>query len=211
MGIANAIGLQLRCLNKHGQFLTSLILMGTILLSLLVACQPAGTFSIPPTAPLSITPTPSDQLSHEKTEMASITRDQIENVIRTGPKISLNGQNLQGLNLSGLNLSGFDFSYANLDEVDFSQADLSQAFLWSVSARKANFSQADLSDATLGTANLSEANLRGAVLKRASLLGTNLDRANLSGADLRDADVRNMILTGAIYDAETRWPTGLLP
>jgi uncharacterized protein YjbI with pentapeptide repeats len=83
---------------------------------------------------------------------------------------------------------------------------------------------APLQEAILEEADLSGADLRGADLRKAYLGG-----ANLAGTDLRGADLRvsswwevswgdgrivpqtTTDLTGARYDAQTRWPAGFDP
>ena len=62
-------------------------------------------------------------------------------------------------------------------------------------------SGADLRDIDLHTANLWGASLGGA-----DLTGANLIRAILRGADLRKA-----VLSGAKYNANTKWPEGFDP
>ncbi len=209
--IVNFIGLKFRYSNKACLLNSKPILKGLAALSLLVLVgQPAASVSQKPTLPLSTQPLWGGAIS-KLNPMPSVTRSQIEEAIKAGRKISLNGQNLQGVDLSGLNLSGFDFSYANLNGANLSSSNLSQAILWSVRAQKANFSQANLNDANLVAADLSESNLQGATFRKARLLGTALNKANLSGSDLRQADLYNAILEGAIYTPDTEWPTGFKP
>jgi uncharacterized protein YjbI with pentapeptide repeats len=78
---------------------------------------------------------------------------------------------------------------------------------------------ADLTDADLSGANLPGADLRDTDLRRANLWGANLlmarlENADMGGADLRDAQLldrrccyAHAILTAALYDAKTRWPS----
>jgi uncharacterized protein YjbI with pentapeptide repeats len=105
--------------------------------------------------------------------------------------------------------------------------------------QRANLRHANLHEATLCGADLRHANLQGADLGCASLVGgltfrldahrkaimkttpTNFRGADLRGADLSHAEVWSgplsgvylppPVLTGAIYDAHTRWPPGFDP
>ena len=53
--------------------------------------------------------------------------------------------------------------------------------------------------------------LTGTSFQRADLTGADLRGANLARADLRDTDLSSTTLTGAHYDAETRFPEGFDP
>jgi uncharacterized protein YjbI with pentapeptide repeats len=98
----------------------------------------------------------------------------------------------------------------------------------------ANLQHADLRGARLWGATLLGVNLRGAILRRANLQVTMLVNADLTHADLRGADLggnsvwypyedlgdREVLgptnltgadMTGARYDARTRWPAGYHP
>ncbi|HEY3269388.1 MAG TPA: pentapeptide repeat-containing protein [Armatimonadota bacterium] len=80
----------------------------------------------------------------------------------------------------------------------------------------AELTGANLSGAALRGADLRRASLRWARLDRADLRGANLRRANLTsanltGADLSSADLLNANLETAMYDADTRWPSGFAP
>jgi uncharacterized protein YjbI with pentapeptide repeats len=55
------------------------------------------------------------------------------------------------------------------------------------------------------------AELQRAYLTGAYLTGADLREARLQGADLTRADLRDADLTGAVYDAETKWPSGFEP
>jgi uncharacterized protein YjbI with pentapeptide repeats len=52
---------------------------------------------------------------------------------------------------------------------------------------------------------LNQAALRGANLRGSILHQANLSRADLREADLTAADVHGVSLTGALYNASTRW------
>src|SRR5437868_1434571 len=72
--------------------------------------------------------------------------------------------------------------------------------------RGVTLSGAALESASLYQADLSSVNLRNATLINADLHHARLTRANLCGADLLGANLQDTILTGAVYDATTRWP-----
>ncbi|MEO1268552.1 MAG: ribosomal protein L7/L12 [Myxococcota bacterium] len=75
------------------------------------------------------------------------------------------------------------------------ETDLTRASL-----HKHNLAHLDLSGASLIQARLNGANLRGANLR-----GANLTNADLRGADLRSTRLGETRLTGALYNAQTRW------
>jgi hypothetical protein len=131
--------------------------------------------------------------------------------------ISVEGGTLVGADLAGTNLS-----WANLRGADLRRARLRGASLPSADLEGADLEGADLEGANLTRANLEGANLEGAALTTADLRSATLQHASLRGADLRGADLRGAgshvpanlhraDLTGARYDASTRWPRGFKP
>jgi hypothetical protein len=100
------------------------------------------------------------------------------------------------------NLRGARLAHSTLHGVDLTGVDLRGV---------------DLRGSVLAGASLLNANLTGAVLIGADLTGARLDGARLTGAHLSQADVsraRGLLtadLTGARYDARTRWPDGFDP
>lgn len=96
----------------------------------------------------------------------------------------------------------------------FAGADLSQANLDRAALPRANLTCASLQKACLNFSDLHEACLYEADLRGALLQYPNLQGADLRGADLRDIqliDISFTALTGAVYDARTRWPNGFDP
>jgi uncharacterized protein YjbI with pentapeptide repeats len=144
---------------------------------------------------------------------------------------------LASVNLTGANLRQAHLAGANLTEAVCFHADLSGANLSGANLARTLFVFADLSGANLAGANLSQTRFDAATLSRvklsgAKLTGTFLAGTNLRGADLRHADLRAASLmlpeghyiglpkgagrvpadvTGARYDAQTRWPQGFDP
>jgi uncharacterized protein YjbI with pentapeptide repeats len=80
------------------------------------------------------------------------------------------------------------------------------ADLHGVDMRGARLYYVNLAGAILSGTELHGADLRGTILKQADL-----QSANLCGAVLRHTDLTGEKLTGARYDARTRWPTGFDP
>lgn len=142
---------------------------------------------------------------------------------------------LRGANLRGACLNGVDLDGAHLDQACARGGLFRSANLFHATLEEADLSGADLTDANLSAADMDRANLRGAVLR-----GCRLGRARLRGADLRGANLSDAlmgrllwggitldelppeacehgcdgyvaILTGAVYDARTRWPAGFDP
>ncbi len=75
----------------------------------------------------------------------------------------------------------------------------------------ADLSNAILGDVYLPDANLSNVSLAGADLRKATFRNARLENVDLRGADLRGADLTgcrliNSQLSGARFDATTRWP-----
>jgi hypothetical protein len=136
---------------------------------------------------------------------------------------------------------GADFAGAHLEGTWLQGADLRHACLASAQLQGVNLRHADLREANFSGADLRNADLKGADLRLAWLLGdgglrldlrtgklftTTKIPTNLQGADLRGADLSDNcfsggvddltgapepVLTGARYDASTRWPPGFEP
>jgi uncharacterized protein YjbI with pentapeptide repeats len=104
-------------------------------------------------------------------------------------------------------------------------ASLPSASLMWANLREADLQGADLRCAKLDGARLCNADLRNANLQHANMGGGCTPLVDLTGADLRGADLRETLLeswsryggrqtallTGARYDARTRWPAGFDP
>jgi uncharacterized protein YjbI with pentapeptide repeats len=138
----------------------------------------------------------------------------VQRVARTGPIISLNGDNLSGAYLFSSALSGADLERADLGQANLSDADLRGTNLSDAVLIDADFStvekvcdstqtitadlpKADLSKATLLGADLSGCLLKEATLTDASLQSANVRSADLQGADLSHADLPNADLSPA--------------
>jgi len=65
---------------------------------------------------------------------------------------------------------------------------------------------ASLQDIDLSGAGLSEADLTGTDLSRANLTGAKMEGVHLLRANLWKADLRGAELSGAGYNADTKWP-----
>lgn len=140
---------------------------------------------------------------------------------------------LRGVRLDRCRLRNADLSFARLDDARLPGADLSAAFLPGARLTGADLSHALLVDARANeAADLRSANLRGARLDGAWLRTARLDSASLVGASLAETDLFRATLreadlsaadlsrarhldaadlTGARYDASTRWPRGFDP
>jgi uncharacterized protein YjbI with pentapeptide repeats len=133
----------------------------------------------------------------------------------------LRGATLNEANLRDADLAGADLREVKLNGVETDLrsaslvgADLTRAELRSVRLGGADLEQANLTGTNLQGADLRKANLRdavmpGALLQRA-LLEADLRGAVLS-ADLRHAELKNVDLRDARWDATTRWPPGFDP
>jgi hypothetical protein len=123
-----------------------------------------------------------------------------------------------------LNLRNLDLGDARLDRASLAarsgrpaKVNLRYAHLAGAHLRDARLASADLTQALLIDANLKGADLTGARLVRADLRLVHLDGVTLKHADLSGADLRSVQglvaaqLTEAQWDAETRWPAGLVP
>jgi hypothetical protein len=128
---------------------------------------------------------------------------------------------------------------AALPGASLSGVDLREALLFGADLRGSHLVGTDLRKASLAGADLSRANLQGADLGGAFLLGGHSVRVlrgpgksilqlkprqtDLRGADLRGANLQGarlnidgsrlsgVLLSGARYDAHTRWPSGFDP
>lgn len=112
-------------------------------------------------------------------------------------------------------LAGSDLRQAAWARVDLTNVNLEGADL-----RGADLRAADLRGASLHGADLRSANLTGARLAGARVAGAIFTGADLHGVDfagrgmnkvLWDHDLRKADFRGAIYNAATRWPGGVLP
>ena len=143
---------------------------------------------------------------------------------------SLSGTNLSQSNLKEVNLSGVNLGSANLSRANLFGADLTGATM----GPGTNLTRTDLSNLNLSSVDgLSAADLTYAYTTGTSwpagfnpasnpnlyVIASGVD---LSGADLRLSDLRgknlsgvvnlaNADLSGALYDAQTRWPAGFDP
>ena len=109
-------------------------------------------------------------------------------------------------NLSQANCGGADLACATLNGVNFKEANLVRANLWESSLQRSNLQGGNLIQACLKNANLKGANLRNTDLTLA-----NASLVNLIGADLSTAILHRTSLSGALYDATTRFPKGFDP
>jgi hypothetical protein len=128
---------------------------------------------------------------------------------------------------------------AQLPGASLAGVDLGEALLFGADLRGAHLAGADLRRASLAGADLRNANLQGADLRDAFMLGGHVVRVHrgpgkstlklkpkptdLRGADLRGANLQGaqmsmkdsripcIFLSGARYDARTRWPKGFDP
>lgn len=112
--------------------------------------------------------------------------------------------------LAGAALPDVRWAFADLEGVNLEGADLQGALLCgaslsSANLRRANLNGADLRDAALLSARFQGVSLRDADLRGADFAGSGLNRV-LWSDELEAAD-----LSGARYDAATRWPWGFDP
>ncbi len=120
--------------------------------------------------------------------------------------VVLGGVALLGVQLKPYWVAKYRGNGANLDGAVLIFPPLPGADLMGASLSGANLDSVDLRHANLSLTTLSDASLRGADLSRADL-----SNANADGSDLRRADLTRVTLTGALYDASTRWPAGFDP
>lgn len=100
---------------------------------------------------------------------------------------------------------------ANLRGTDLHQALLMGAHLGGADLAEANLEDADLFGADLRGAKLRGANLRGVMFSSANLYRADLRGARLEGAYLELVSLAGTDLTGATYDRNTSWPSGVDP
>jgi hypothetical protein len=159
----------------------------------------------------------------------------------TRSRLNLMGVDLCGANLSKAKLDRATLSGAHLQGAQLRGTHLHKALLVGVDLRGAaltgadltgaHLSYADLTGADLGSADLKGCSLTGACLRGADLQFARLSEADLCGADLRGVDFGHggkwvdsagvavddtdpadaWFLSGARYNAHTRWPEGFNP
>jgi uncharacterized protein YjbI with pentapeptide repeats len=166
-------------------------------------------------------------LAGKRMNGANLAKGRLDNAVLH--RATFVGADLDGAWLRDADLTGARFTDATLDGAHLEDAQLYSSDLRDISLEDAHLESAVLTDARIS------GDLRGADLENAILDNTALKRANLIGADLRgswlvDADLRNAYLyganlrgseqhpgrtqstlgyarlTGAKYDAKTRWP-----
>jgi pentapeptide repeat protein len=121
---------------------------------------------------------------------------------------------LRFASLPGAELQGAALGFADLAGADLAGAHLARAILRHTNLRGARLHQADLHGADLIAADLRGADLSGADLTRAKLFFTPADLKRVPGGPpMPDPKLAWNILklTGARYDAHTRWPAGFDP
>ncbi len=131
-------------------------------------------------------------------------------------KANLFDANLMEAYLVEANLAKANLQAANLTEANLAEANLAKARLVHARLTEANLAEADLAEANLVEAKLMGADLSGANLTKANLSGANLTKANLWGANVRDANLTEANLEAAdfreaLYDSDTKWPSGFDP
>ncbi len=135
-------------------------------------------------------------------------------------KAGLSGANIRGAALVDAVLRDADLSNTDLRDADLSGADLRGANLDGINLRGARYSaqtrwpagfEFRTSGAAGPEADLKKANLEGADLKGADLRRADVRQARLQGADLRQAKLEDARFAGALYDGQTRWPSGFEP
>jgi uncharacterized protein YjbI with pentapeptide repeats len=144
--------------------------------------------------------------------------------------VSLSGACLAEANLGRANILQADLESADLTQANLSCSIIHGSNLHQATLRQANLRRACLVETNLKSADLTEADLTNALFlppysmirppsdaeETASLVGVDLTGATLTGANLRGANLMaanftDTILTGAHYDAVTRWPNGFDP
>jgi hypothetical protein len=138
---------------------------------------------------------------------------------------NLTNAKLRGASLAGANLQGARLVTADLRGADLRKADLRNTQLIGTDLRKANLAGADLRGACLrscvgvledkGWTIVHECtDLRGADLRGADLRGADLIMlVHIDGREIpsRWGAEGNVVMTGALYDTNTRWPKGFDP
>ncbi len=149
------------------------------------------------------------------------------------PGAYLHQANLSKANLKGANLEGANLEDAILESANLEDANLEGANLAGANLQGANLDGAILLDADLKGTNLKGANLdafltrdrlpieltlfknalrrdlKGIELMIVILKGGNKYLSYLESAFQKGVFVKNANLTGATYDKNTRWPTGI--
>jgi uncharacterized protein YjbI with pentapeptide repeats len=147
--------------------------------------------------------------AHRHIRVASVTHkrrltikdDDGEHIQAVYVEPSANG--FEGADLSGLQA----LFVTNLRGTSFKGASLYWANLYSSDFSGCNFEGANLAGASMREAKFVGANFRNAYLGLDNLGGS----TDLQGADLTDAVLEGANLTGARYDARTKFPRGFSP
>lgn len=137
------------------------------------------------------------------------------------PKAEVPGADLTGLTLNGVyapesdlaGMTGIGADLSNTTFVDstFDSANLANASFDNAHLDGAAFRNTDLRTSTFTGASLATTNFRNADLRGADFEGATFWQTDFSAADLSDATILPQELLGACWDAETKWPAGLVP
>ena len=118
-----------------------------------------------------------------------------------------NARSFVWLNLRDAELRGSQFGDASFENADLSGADFYEAFLF-----RANFSRATCVGTCFRGAHLEEAHFRGADLRHADFTRDDIWRyTRVGGADFTGANLDGALLTNALYDHTTIFPSGFDP
>lgn len=121
--------------------------------------------------------------------------------------MDLSERDLGETSFQGAYLAGGNLSDSNLMRADFSGAHLYGTYLY-----RANLSGSSFRGATCQGAVFDEVDLNGADLTDARLVQDNMGTpCSMRGVDLRFTLLKNVVLSGCIYDSDTRFPVGFDP
>ena len=165
---------------------------------------------------------------------AKLTKVQLQGVNLAG--LDFSEAELAGANVDGASLTGASVSRADLSGASLVRVDLTGAWLNLTNLVGANLTETDLSGSSMVGAQLASANFQNSKLVGAVLIGARLDGASLRGANLQDArylqaqlmtrtlqldpvlqelnalqresTIKDVNLSGAVFDTETIWPAG---
>lgn len=123
----------------------------------------------------------------------------------------LSHADLRRVNLAGADLHGALFHHAQLERVILTGANLATADFAGASLVEAQLNQISAKAATFRSANCLGVNLDGAKLQRADFAYANLSHSALCQTNFKQAALVGVQLTGARFDALTRWPKHFYP
>ncbi len=121
--------------------------------------------------------------------------------------------NMEGVYIKNSKLKNSKFNNTNMNRVELHDSDLSGSQFNGVQAKQGRFSHSNFYNVTMKDSEFPQANFQKADFKWVTIKNSNFNNANFLGADLSNvwSIDEDSIFQGAIYDRDTKFPSGFDP